>query len=118
MADRSAQVVAKANALYDAQKYREAIALLEEITAADPSVEQAWVLLGLARFDHGDRSGAEDAAMKALSLNSKNGRAIVLLATVFLDKGQNREAKIELQRYLELYPKGPFAHEVRELLGR
>ena len=43
---------------------------------------------------------------------------IVLLATVFLDKGQNREAKIELQRYLELYPKGPFAHEVRELLGR
>ncbi len=103
-------------ALYDAGKLREAAALLDVVTQRDPRSTQAWVYLGLARFDLGDTDGAEQAAMKALALDMKDGRARMLLASVYLTAGQAQKAEAELRRYLELEPNGPYATEARQLL--
>lgn len=108
----------EAIALYESGRYREATSLLEEITDADPMLSQAWLFLGLARFDAGNAQGAEAAAMKAMALEPKNGRALILLASIYLDTGKKEQARAELEQYLQLYPKGPFAREARQLLSR
>lgn len=113
-----AEALAQASALYEGRKLKDAIALLTEITHADPTSSQAWMLMGLAKYDRGDAKGAEHAAMKTLALEPKNGRALVLLATVYLDQGHEQKARVELQRYLELYPNGQFAREAKQLLAQ
>lgn len=106
----------EASRLYTRQQYRQAITVLEGLTTSEPRHAAAWVLLGLSRFDNGDAKGAETATMKALEVEPANGRAIILLASIHLDAGQKAKARAELQRYLELHPKGPFAQEARDLL--
>lgn len=108
--------VAEANAFYEKGRLKQAIAALEAVIAAAPSDTQAWLLLGLARFDAGDRGGAEEAAMTTLALEPGNARAHLLLASVALETGRKAQARAELENYLRLDPSGPFASEAKSLL--
>lgn len=105
-------------ALYETGHFRESIALLEELTGADPSLAQAWIFLGLARYDSGSLQEAERAARRAIELEPKNGRALMLMASIYFDTGKPAQARAELKRYLDLYPDGPFAREARQRLAR
>jgi Flp pilus assembly protein TadD len=102
--------------LYKSGRHVEAIAVLEDVTRDHPRLAPAWVYLGLARFDGRDNAGAEQAANKALAIAPRNGRALMLLASIHLDSGEREKAREALQRYLDLYPNGPFAPEARQLL--
>jgi TolA-binding protein len=108
--------LARGMRLYKSGRHAEAIAVLEDVTRDHPRLAPAWVYLGLARFDGRDNEGAEQAAHKALAIAPRNGRALMLLASIHLDSGEPEKAREELQRYLDLYPNGPFAPEARQLL--
>jgi CheY-like chemotaxis protein len=101
---------------YERGRVKDAIAKLETVLAQSPSETQAWVQLGLARYDSGDNTGAEEAALTALAMAPENARAHLLLATVAQQTGRKEQARIELETYLKLDPKGPFADEARALL--
>ncbi len=103
--------------LYDSGKPQEAAGVLRKVVAEHPDSANAWLFLGLARFDSQDRLGAEQAALRTLELAPKSGRAVMLLATVYLDAGQKGKAAIELKRYLQLEPHGPFANDAKQLLA-
>jgi DNA-binding response OmpR family regulator/TolA-binding protein len=116
-AANSAQAaLARGVRLYKAGRQREAVAVLEDVTRRHPRFAPAWVYLGLARFDGRDNAGAEQAARRALAISPRNGRALMLLASIHLDAGHPEKAREQLERYLELYPKGAFANEARQLL--
>jgi tetratricopeptide (TPR) repeat protein len=102
--------------LYETGRQREAVKVLEGVTRDHPLVASGWVYLGMALFDRNDRAGASRAVKKALELDPKNGRALVLLATLHLDAGQTAQAKVHLRRYLELYPNGSHVEEAKASL--
>jgi Flp pilus assembly protein TadD len=102
--------------LYKSGRHREAIAVLEGVTRENPRLVPAWVYLGLARYDARDSAGAERAANRALAMSPRNGRALMLLASIHLEAGEPEKAREKLNRYLELYPNGQFASEARQLL--
>ncbi|HZA14043.1 MAG TPA: tetratricopeptide repeat protein, partial [Myxococcaceae bacterium] len=116
--DDGSAALARGVRLYETGRQREAIRVLEGLTREHPMVVSGWVYLGMAKFDRNDRTGAQRAAKKALELDPKNGRALMLLATVHLEAGDTQRARTHLRRYLELYPNGQFAREARQLLGR
>ncbi len=103
---------------YAAGQYTKAISTLEQVVLDAPSNVEAWMLLGLARFDHGDSAGADAAAVEALKLAPRNPRAYILQASVLMDRGQREAAREKLQAALEVDPEGPFAAEARALLRR
>jgi CheY-like chemotaxis protein len=103
--------------LYQEGNAQDAAAILARVVDADPQSPEAWLMLGLARFDSNDTVGAHDAATRAAELAPNNGRVHLLLASIFLDEKDRPQAEAELKRYLELEPKGEFASEAHQLLG-
>jgi CheY-like chemotaxis protein/Flp pilus assembly protein TadD len=94
----------------------EAVQLLTRVLQSNPSTG-GWFLLGLAKFESGDTEGARQAALETLKLNSRHGRARMLLAAIYLDADEPALAFEELQRYLEFEPNGPYAAQARQLLA-
>jgi len=92
--------------------------LPEWLTPGARGTAESWTTIGLRRYDNGDLEGAEAATAHALALDARNGRALLLLATVQYGLGQPAEAKAALRRYLAAYPDGEFAAEARALLER
>ena len=113
-----AQQISQAAELYRQGDYPTAIYKLEQVVTADPASEQAWLLLGLARYDANDNFGAREAADQVMALNAKNARAHMLDATLQFDAKNKDKAHAALQKYLELEPEGQFAHEAEALLKR
>jgi CheY-like chemotaxis protein len=89
---------------------------LAQMTASHPS-PASWLLLGHARLDAGDHSGAEEAANKALEINPSHGGAMMLRAHVFLAIREREKAAEDLKRYLQTAPDGPYAQEAKQLLS-
>jgi hypothetical protein len=108
----------KARALYGSAQYGKAVSLLDRLVDDRPDMVDAWVLLGLARFDARDVAGARRAAEQVLELDPQNARIQVLLATLFFDAQDRAQGRAALERYLRLEPQGPFAVEARALLAR
>ncbi|MBS1148620.1 MAG: Phosphate regulon transcriptional regulatory protein PhoB (SphR) [Myxococcaceae bacterium] len=115
--DPSSALVA-ATRLYDEGKLTEAKRALEELVGQESSNTNAWMLLGLARFDSDDIPGAEEAANTVLAIDPKVARAYLLRATILIAARQRTEASAEIQKYLDLEPNGPFAAEAKALLKR
>lgn len=109
--------LAQAVAFYEAGFISDAVTLLEQLVMRhdDPG---AWTMLGLARFDSGDGKGAEVAARKALELDASQGRARMLLASIYISWREHDLADAQLQKYLEVEPRGEFASKARGLLSR
>lgn len=102
--------------LYNEGKAAEAARVLARAVELEPSTT-GWLMLGVARFDSGDNRGAQDAAAKSLELDSRNGRAMILRATIYLDANQREKAAEELKHYLRVEPNGPYAEEAKQLLS-
>ena len=94
------------------------VCALEELVGQDSSNTNAWMMLGLARFDSKDIPGAEEAANTVLSIDSKVARAYLLRATILIEAKNRPAAAAEIQKYLDLEPNGPFADEAKALLKR
>jgi tetratricopeptide (TPR) repeat protein len=103
--------------LYDQGKPKEAADLLARYVQSHPKASVAWRFLGQARFDAGDWRSAEEAALRTLELDPKDGRAVLLLASVYILQVQPEKAQAQLRHYLEIEPKGPYAAEVRAVLA-
>ncbi|MBX7099455.1 MAG: tetratricopeptide repeat protein [Myxococcaceae bacterium] len=112
------QALLDATALYEKGKLPEARAALEALVAADPTQAQAWLMLGLVRFDSRDVQGAQEAATTALAMDSKLARVHLLQASIDLETNRKDAAQASLQKYLELDPNGPFVDEAKALLRR
>lgn len=110
--------LAEARTHYEAGRYRQAIALLEQVVSDDAKSVNGWLLLGLARYDALDVAGARAAADQVLALEPTNARVQVLLATLHFDANDREAGKAALQRYLELEPRGAHAAEAKALLNR
>jgi tetratricopeptide (TPR) repeat protein len=67
-------------------KAKEALALLREIIAAPEKNSEAWRLYGQAFFDLSVPDSAKIAGQKAISIDEKNVKAYILVATV--EEGQ------------------------------
>ena len=117
-AEDSALALVEATRLYDENKLTQAKAALEDLVNKDPSNTNAWMMLGLARFDSKDIPGAEEAANTVLSIDSKVARAYLLRATILIEAKNRPAAAAEIQKYLDLEPNGPFADEAKALLKR
>jgi len=102
--------------LYNEGKPAEAARVLARAVQIEPSTA-GWLMLGVARFDSGDNRGAQDAAAKSLELDPRNGRAMILRATIYLDANQREKAAEELKHYLRVEPNGPYAEEAKQLLS-
>ncbi len=107
-----------ARRLYEAGRYPQAIALLEQVVIDEPASVSGWLLLGLARYDFHDSVGAREAADQVQALDPKNARVQVLLATLHFDANDRAAGKAALERYLELEPKGAHVEEAKALLRR
>lgn len=103
---------------YERGLYAEAISMLEQIIVDEPNSVQAWLLLGLARYDANNSKGAREAAEKVVSLEPNNAGVQMLLATLSFDSGDTAGAKQALEKYLSLEPAGGSAEEARALLAR
>ena len=111
-------LLAEATAVYEAGRAGEAVPMLEQVVELEPTSTQAWLMLGLARYDSGDSLGANEAAHTLLAIDPTAARAHLLLATLQLDAKRLDEFRASLQKYLELDPEGKFADEARVLMQR
>jgi len=103
---------------YERGYYAQAVSTLEQVIADEPNSVQAWLLLGLARYDANNAKGAREAAEKVLVLEPKNAGVQMLIATLSFESGNKTEAKNALNKYLALDPNGTSAEEAKALLLR
>jgi hypothetical protein len=110
------EALGEAELLYNEGKFHEAVTRLEHIVTDDPTSSQAWMLLGMARYDAGDTNGAFEAANTTLAIDPHAARAHLLLATMYLAQGKKVEGDAAIQKYLEADPAGKYSDEARALL--
>jgi tetratricopeptide (TPR) repeat protein len=90
-------------------KYKEAIALLEEILQEDPSCPPAHHLLGLIYGFIGEFEKSLEELRKAVELDGSFIQARNDLALTYAMLGMYEEAKQEFQKVLEIDPGNPLA---------
>jgi CheY-like chemotaxis protein len=88
--------------------YRRAIAARE--TSA------ALAGLGRALYDGNQAREAQEVLLRAIELDSRNSRAWLTLAEIYVEQGRKGEARRAYLTYLELEPNGPYARDVRSVL--
>ena len=71
----------------------------------------------MQRIDAHDDGGAEEAAMRAATVDPSDPRAILLLGRIHLRTGKVERARSELNRVLVLQASGPQAEQARALLS-
>ncbi len=76
----------------DANMLRQSIEEYKTVTRLDPQDVDSWVLLGRLLNAIEDRDGAEEAFQKALDVEPDNEDALVGMASVYLDRGDNAKA--------------------------
>jgi hypothetical protein len=107
-----------AQGFYESGQYPRATSVLEQVVQDAPRSVDAWLLLGLVRYDARDTLGARSAAGHVLAIDPRNARVQILLASIYFEAKEADAAKAALNRYLELEPAGPFADEAQKLLKR
>jgi DNA-binding response OmpR family regulator len=75
------------------------------------------VARAVERIDAHDDAGAEEAAMRAAAVDPSDSRALLLLGRIHLRTGRASQARVELERVLNVEPSGPRADEARVLLS-
>ncbi len=93
-----------ADSLTNELRYEQAIVLLEEIIAIDPSLVDAHATLGMARFRTADYLGAEEALLAALELRPDYPSVLAELGLVHRQLGDTDLARDELEAAVALDP--------------
>ncbi len=94
-----------ADSLTSARRYDEAIVLLEEIIATDPSLIDAYAVLGMARSRNDDYLGAEEAFLHAFELRPDYPSVLAELGLVHRQLGDTELARAELEAVVALDPR-------------
>ncbi|HVP60718.1 MAG TPA: response regulator [Myxococcaceae bacterium] len=71
----------------------------------------------MERIDAHDDAGAEEAAMRAAAVDPSDPRAPLLLGRIHLRAGRTQQARVQLNRVLDLEASGPRADQARALLS-
>ncbi|GAB5470762.1 MAG: hypothetical protein Kilf2KO_37920 [Rhodospirillales bacterium] len=104
----------EAVAMIDAERYDDAIALLEGASALEPNSADVWNLLGFAYRKSGRNDEAFTVYNKALLLNPDHVGANEYLGELYLQVGDLEKAKAQL-RILEDLCSGGDCPEVEQL---
>ncbi len=112
-----AAVLTRANTMYRKGNLKGAIVEFKKAVDLDDNNDKAHTGLGTAYFDTEQNQLAVQHLKKALSLNAKNGQALVILGNVFQTLGDNTKAKEAYESYLKIEPNGKFAADVRLILN-
>ena len=78
---------AEVNVYLTEQKYDQALGLLKDLTAQDPSNEMIWFVLGVTYEKLGKVSDQETAYLKALEINPKYFDALFNLGATYYNQG-------------------------------
>jgi serine/threonine-protein kinase len=97
-------------ALYEAQRYDEALGYYRAALALRPKVSVVHDCLGLVLLIMGRLDEAMGPLQEALRLDPKNGRAHASLGLVLRDKGRLEEAIDHFQQAVSIDPKDASAH--------
>ena len=95
---------------YEAHRYlrdenlQQGIAVLEQVTAAAPSVTAPKIDLGVAHHRLGDLDRAEEYLLQALELNPRHPVALNELGIVYRESGRFTDAKQRYEAAIAVYP--------------
>ncbi len=107
-----------ARLMSDRKRYDDALKLVREVTATQPKLEEAYILLGFIALQMMRLDDAEQAYMQALKLNPKSADAMVGLGAVAFYRNRLDEAEAWFTRALEINPNNPYATQNLELVKR
>jgi DNA-binding response OmpR family regulator len=96
---------------------RSAIPEFRKALALEPESSTALLALASALDEVNETQEAIQLLLKALRLNSKNGRARLTLGTIYQTEGRSGQAVAAYHKYLQQSPHGEFAHDVRIILA-
>ncbi|MFT5683199.1 MAG: tetratricopeptide (TPR) repeat protein [Myxococcota bacterium] len=105
-------------ALYRAERLDEAIAILEQVTAAEPIFLSPYTTLGIAYRKTGDLAAAEATYRRALTVSDRYPFAWYNLGNVLMDMGRKEEAAAAFEETLRLKPDFDAAKEGLKRAGR
>jgi len=105
-----------ARLMSDRKRYDDALKLVREVIAAQPKLEEAYILLGFIALQLMRLDDAEQAYMQALKLNPKSADAMVGLGAVAFYRNRLDEAEAWFTRALEVNPNNPYAKQNLELV--
>jgi predicted Zn finger-like uncharacterized protein len=98
-----------AQKLQDREQAKKALDAYSAALELKPEDPRALTGQGYCYFDLGQLSNATKSFRQALRKSSRNGDAIIGLAEVYKDRGDNDNAIEFYERYLEVLPNGPEA---------
>jgi DNA-binding response OmpR family regulator/tetratricopeptide (TPR) repeat protein len=116
LAPSAKEYVKQARLALKAGKKDEALALVEQALADNPSSSDAFGLKVDILLGKGKQDEALAACDRAISQSSGNAEAWLTKGMIHFDRGQNSDAKKAFQKFLDLRPTGSKADSVRELL--
>ena len=90
--------------------FRKVIALLREVTDADPEVIDAWFMLGTQYLQHGEPGKAIEFFKRSLSLKPDYDLAVFNLAQAYRRLGDDDAALAGFEHYLTIDARDPYAH--------
>ena len=112
-----ADFVKQARKAADGGKREQALALLAQALATNPTSGEALTLQANVLLDLGRAAEALAACEKAIRVSDANADAWLTKGMIHLGKDQAGDAKRALQKYLQLRPSGRRAEDVRALLN-
>ena len=87
----------------------EVMTLLNEVVTEDPTVIDAWFMLGVQSLAHGQFERAVDYFKRTLQLKADYDIAVFNLAQTYRRMGNDEAALAGFEHYLTLDPKDPYA---------
>ena len=95
-----------ANELIAAERYAEAVPLLEKVIERDPDNADAWSQLGFASRKTRTWAKSEMYYAKALALDPKHEQAVEYMGEMYLETDRPELAKTMLDKLVKLCPDG------------
>jgi Flp pilus assembly protein TadD len=111
------EAVREAEALLDAGRDEEALAILEGVLKTRPDWAEAHLLKARLHLRRGNWREAADAAHAAAFWNPQWAPAHLLLARIYLAVGERERARVSVERALALDPGNAEARELAQSLG-
>jgi len=103
--------------LVQLKNYKDAVAELQIAVQKDSTSAPASLYLGRALVSAGDYDSAEKVLQKAVGIGGPEAtEAHRYLGAIYIEKGDNTRAAVELEKYLELAPKARDADRIRAMV--